>query len=48
MKPLIDCCKEYAKGTIDGTNFFTRSLIRTGEFVQSVEKKKETEAPENP
>ena len=48
MKPLIDCCKEYAEGKIDATNFFVRSLIRTGEFVQSVEKKKENEAPENP
>lgn len=48
MKPLIDYCKEYAEGKIDTVDFITRSLIRTGEFVQSVEKKKETEAPENP
>ena len=41
MKPLFECCKEYDEGKIDSSEFFARALIRTGEFIQNVKKKRE-------
>ena len=46
MKPLFECCKEYDEGKISEGDFFARSLIRTGEFMQAVKKKKEGEESE--
>ena len=46
MKPLFECCKEYDEGKIDSPDFFARALIRTGEFMQAVKKKKEGETSE--
>ena len=46
MKPLFECCKEYDEGKIGEGDFFARSLIRTGEFMQAVKKRKEGEKSE--
>ena len=46
MKPLFECCKEYDEGKIGSSDFFARALIRTGEFMQSVKKKRESETGE--
>lgn len=46
MKPLFECCKEYDEGKIGEGDFFARSLIRTGEFMQAVKKRKEGETSE--
>ncbi len=43
MKPLVECCREYDEGKIDSGDFFARALIRTGEFMQNVKKKRESE-----
>lgn len=46
MQPLFECCREYDEGKIDSSEFFARSLIRTGEFMQNVKKRKESEVSE--
>ena len=42
MKPLFECCKEFDEGKLDSGDFFAKALIRTGEFMQSVRKRRET------
>ncbi len=44
MKPLVECCREYDEGKIDSGDFFARALIITGEFMQNVKKKQESES----
>lgn len=46
MKPLFECCKEYDEGKIGESDFFARSLIKTGEFMQNVKKRREAEPSE--
>lgn len=46
MKPLFECCKDLDEGKIDSTEFFARALVRTGEFMQNVKKKREGEPSE--
>ena len=41
MKPLFECCKEYDEGKIGEGDFFARTLVRMGEFMQNVKKKRE-------
>lgn len=41
MKPLFECCKDFYEGKIDDSDFFARALVRTGEFMQNVKKKRE-------
>jgi len=42
IKPLIECCRDYEQGKISSTDFFSKTLIRTGEFMQRVELSKKT------
>ena len=42
MKPLFECCKDFDEGKIDSGDFFSKALIRTGEFMQNVRKRRET------
>ena len=41
MKPLFECCKEYDEGKIAEGDFFARTLVRMGEFMENVKKKRE-------
>ena len=43
MKPLFECCKDFEEGRIDSSEFLARTLIRSGEFMQNVKKKRESE-----
>jgi hypothetical protein len=42
MKPLVDCCRDFDEGRIDASEFFARTLVKTGEFMQTVKKRQET------
>lgn len=46
MKPIVDCCRDYDKGKIDGTSFFSSVLVSTGKFMQDVEKRRTGEQSE--
>jgi hypothetical protein len=46
MKPLFECCKDFDEGKIGESDFFARSLIQTGEFMQNVKKRREIEPSE--
>jgi hypothetical protein len=40
VKPLVECCKDYAEGRIDDGTFFAEALVRTGEFMKAVRQSK--------
>lgn len=42
MKPLVDCCKDFDEGKIDASEFLARTLVKTGELMQTVKKRQET------
>jgi len=46
MKPLFDCCKDFEEGKIDPSDFFARTLISTGKFMEEVKKTREMEKSE--
>jgi hypothetical protein len=41
IKPLLDCCQDFDEGKIDASEFFARTLVKTGEFMQAVKKRQE-------
>lgn len=46
IKPLIDCCRDFEEGRIDDSEFFARTLVKTGEYMQTVKKMKNQSKPE--
>jgi hypothetical protein len=46
MKPIVNCCRDYDAGKIDGTSFFSSVLVSTGKFMQDVEKRRSGEQGE--
>lgn len=40
MKALVECCQEYDQGKIESGDFFAKALMRTGEFMQEVQKRR--------
>lgn len=38
IKPLLECCRDFEEGKIDDSEFFARTLVRTGEYMQNVKK----------
>ncbi len=46
LKPLVECCEQYDKGEIGGDEFFAKSLINTGKFMQSVRDRRKAETIE--
>jgi hypothetical protein len=42
MKPLIDCCKEYAEGKIDATNFLRVASFELENLCKAWKRRKKT------
>lgn len=46
IKPLLDCCKDFDDGKIDASDFFAKTLVNTGKFMEEVAKRKATQTTE--